>query len=123
MRKAENRLAEEAHRVTLYLSNSTEAKLKHLSETELITTHARTLVEMDGSGSICLMRDDKVDDLKRMYILFSRVPSTLDVLRGTCTCRCTYDTVYLNQIFHRSRAATSCDACRAFHHLILLMIS
>lgn len=86
MRKAENRLAEEAHRVTLYLSSSTEAKLKHLSETELITTHARTLVEMDGSGSICLMRDDKVDDLKRMYILFSRVPSTLDVLRGTCTC-------------------------------------
>jgi Cullin family len=107
--------------VTLYLSNSTEAKLKHLSETELITTHARTLVEMDGSGSICLMRDDKVDDLKRMYILFSRVPSTLDVLRGTCTC--TYDTVFLNQTFHRNSAAASFDDYRAFYHLTLLMIS
>lgn len=82
MRKAEKRLAEESHRVTLYLSPGTEPKLKHLSETELITLHARTLVEMDGSGSICLMRDDKIDDLKRMYSLFSRVPSTLDVLRG-----------------------------------------
>jgi cullin 3 len=82
MRKAEKRLAEEAHRVTLYLSPGTEPKLKHLSETELITLHARTLVEMDGSGSICLMRDDKIDDLKRMYTLFSRVPSTLDILRG-----------------------------------------
>lgn len=82
MRKAEIRLAEEAHRVTLYLSPGTEPKLKHLSETELITLHARTLVEMEGSGSICLMRDDKLEDLKRMYALFSRVPATLDILRG-----------------------------------------
>ena len=116
MRKAENRLAEEAHRVTLYLSNSTETKLKHLSETELITTHARTLVEMDGSGSICLMRDDKVDDLKRMYILFSRVPSTLDVLRGTCI----IDTALHYLIHNRYCAGVSCDGQYAFCHLSTL---
>ena len=83
MRKVECRLAEETLRVTNYLSSSTGPKLKHLSETELITTHACTLVDMDSSGCICLMRDDKLDDLKRMYTLFSRVPSTLDILRGT----------------------------------------
>ena len=64
-----------------YLSSSSEPKLKHLLESELINAHARTLVEMDTSGSICLMRDDKMDDLKRMYTLFSRIPSTLDILR------------------------------------------
>ena len=72
---------QEAHRVIHYLSSSSEPKLKHLVESELINAHARTLVEMDTSGSICLMRDDKIDDLKRMYTLFSRIPSTLDILR------------------------------------------
>ena len=81
MWKAEQRLGEEAHRVTHYLSSSSEPKLKHLMESELINTHARTLVEMDSSGCVCLMRDDKMDDLKRMYALFSRIPSTLDILR------------------------------------------
>ena len=82
MRKVESRLAEENLRVTNYLCAATESKLKHLSETELITNHARRLVDMDISGSICLMRDDKLEDLKRMYLLFARVPSTLDILRG-----------------------------------------
>ena len=79
--KAEQRLGEEARRVTHYLSSSSEPKLKHLMEAELINAHARTLVEMDSSGCVCLMRDDKMDDLKRMYALFSRIPSTLDILR------------------------------------------
>ena len=82
MRKVESRLCQESLRVTNYLSISTESKLKHLTETELITNHAKVLVDMDNSGCICLMRDDKLDDLKRMYALFSRVPSTLDNLRG-----------------------------------------
>lgn len=81
MRKAEQRLMEESNRVTSYLSASTEPKLKHLAESELITAHAKVLVEMDGSGCICLMRDDKIEDLKRMYTLLSRIPSTLDILR------------------------------------------
>lgn len=83
MRKVESRLSQESLRVTNYLSANTEPKLKHLTETELITNHARTLVDMDTSGCICLMRDDKLDDLKRMYALFSRVPSTLEILRST----------------------------------------
>ena len=106
MWKAEQRLAEEAQRVVHYLSLSSEPKLKHLMESELVHAHARTLVEMDTSGCICLMRDDKMDDLKvrrlcfvqrggaydsdsptliphlqRMYALFSRIPSTLEILR------------------------------------------
>jgi cullin 3 len=81
MRKAEARLAEESSRVVHYLAASTEPKLKNIIEAELIATHAKTLVEMENSGAECLMRDMKMDDLRRMYALFSRIPSTLDILR------------------------------------------
>jgi len=81
--KAETRLKEEANRVTHYLSPLTESKLLRYVEIELITNHVRTLVDMDSSGCICLMRDDKIDDLRRMYDLFKRDHSqtTLDILR------------------------------------------
>ena len=81
--KAETRLKEEASRVVHYLSPLTESKLLRYVEIELITNHVRTLVDMDSSGCVCLMRDDKFDDLKRMYDLFKRDHSqnTLDILR------------------------------------------
>ena len=79
--KAEMRLQEEAHRSHSYLASSTEPKLMHCVEHELITVHSRALVDMQSSGCIFMMRENKIDDLKRMYSLFSRVPSTLDYLR------------------------------------------
>ena len=81
--KAEARLKEEANRVSHYLSPLTESKLLRYVEIELITNHVRTLVDMDSSGCVCLMRDDKLDDLRRMYDLFKRdhSHSTLDILR------------------------------------------
>lgn len=74
--KAEKRLNEEAARVTHYLSISTEPKLKQIIEQELISKHATTLVEMENSGCVPMLKDNKVEDLKRMYDLFTRVPST-----------------------------------------------
>lgn len=50
-------------------------------ETELIQQHAKTLVEMENSGCISMLVDDKTEDLRNMYDLFCRVPSTVDVLR------------------------------------------
>jgi len=82
MRKAERRLAEEAHRSTQYLAPSTEPKLRHIVEMELIDNHAKALVEMENSGCVPMFRDNKIDDLKRMYSLFSRRPNTLNELRN-----------------------------------------
>eukprot|EP01041_Mallomonas_annulata_P007028 gene7028-14297_t len=79
--KAESRLHEESNRVTMYLSLSTEPKLKHIIETELITNHAKILIDMDVSGFLNMLQEDKIEDLKRIYRLFLRVPSTLDLLR------------------------------------------
>ncbi len=82
MVKAEKRLNEEQTRVTHYLDRSTEPKLRSIVEDELVKAHATTLVEMEHSGCKSMLRDDKVEDLKRMYHLFARVPSTLEELRG-----------------------------------------
>ncbi|CAM9805306.1 unnamed protein product [Choristocarpus tenellus] len=79
----QGRLNEETARCTHYLAGGTEPKLKHIVESELIAKHAKAMVEMENSGCIPMFRDDKVDDLRRMYDLFSRVPSTLEELRGS----------------------------------------
>jgi len=50
IKKAQNRIAEEQVRCTAYLSPSTHLKLRSVIETELITAHAKTLVEMETSG-------------------------------------------------------------------------
>eukprot|EP01117_Protostelium_nocturnum_P004480 TRINITY_DN1616_c0_g1_i1.p1 TRINITY_DN1616_c0_g1~~TRINITY_DN1616_c0_g1_i1.p1 ORF type:complete len:736 (-),score=230.04 TRINITY_DN1616_c0_g1_i1:109-2316(-) len=73
MKKAEERIKEEMERVTHYLDPSTEPKLKETVERELISTHMKTLSEMEQSGIISMLQDDKVEDLKRMYHLFGRV--------------------------------------------------
>ncbi|RHZ42273.1 hypothetical protein DYB26_000762, partial [Aphanomyces astaci] len=78
MEKADRRLTEEHHRVMQYLNSSTELKLKAIVERELIANHAKALVDMEGSGCVAMFRDDKVADLRRMYVLFKRVPATLD---------------------------------------------
>jgi len=75
MRKAESRIKEELDRVTHYLDSSTEHKIKDVVERELISVHMKTLAEMEYSGFIPMLRDNKIDDLKRMYNLFGRVPN------------------------------------------------
>ena len=81
MKKAETRLQEEHARSSMYLHSSTEPKLSSIVETELIKNHAEALIKMENSGAVSMFKDDKVDDLRRMYKLFSRVPSTLGLLR------------------------------------------
>ena len=38
-------------------------------------------VDMEHSGCIAMLRDERIDDLRRMYDLFTRVPHTLECLR------------------------------------------
>jgi cullin 3 len=83
--KAEVRLAEEHARVRHYLHASTEPKLRRVVEMELITTHARSLVEMEGSGVVAMVEAGRTADLGRLYDLLARVPPTLELLRA-CVC-------------------------------------
>jgi len=73
MKKAEQRLQEEEDRVTHYLDARSEPKIKEVAERELIARHMRQLADMQYSGCVVMLEDNKVDDLARMYKLFKRV--------------------------------------------------
>eukprot|EP01036_Dinobryon_divergens_P026477 gene26477-35136_t len=79
--KVEVRLLEESKRVSHYLSSQTDGKLRSITENELILTHCKTLLEMDSSGFVCMLRDNKLNDLRRMYTLFLRIPACVEQMR------------------------------------------
>ena len=81
--KATDRLEEERDRSSaLALPPTTEIPLLSSLETELIERHARTLVDMEQSGFAALLRDDtKLEEMKNIFDLFVRVPSSVDNLR------------------------------------------
>lgn len=81
LEKAERRLEQERQRVDDYLCSTTRPKLREIVERHLIQEHAKTLVEMESSGLVAMVRDDKLDDLRRMHRLLSRVPGCSDILR------------------------------------------
>jgi cullin 3 len=41
---------------------------------QMIARHMQTLVDKEGSGLVRLLEESRVEDLRRMYDLFSRVP-------------------------------------------------
>jgi cullin 3 len=81
--KATARLEEEKQRShALSFPATTEAPLISIVQTELIERHAQTLVDMAHSGFAAMLQDDaKLEDMRDMYDLFIRVPSSVDHLR------------------------------------------
>ncbi len=75
--KAEECLRAEKERVDAYLHATSEAKLLREAERELLTAHETQLLEKEHSGAAALLRDDKLDDLARMFRLFGRVQNGL----------------------------------------------
>eukprot|EP01064_Diplonema_japonicum_P030440 TRINITY_DN5181_c0_g1_i1.p1 TRINITY_DN5181_c0_g1~~TRINITY_DN5181_c0_g1_i1.p1 ORF type:complete len:789 (+),score=241.77 TRINITY_DN5181_c0_g1_i1:78-2369(+) len=78
MKKAEQRLAEEAQRAAAYLHQNSEKGLTEAVENKLLADHQRTLLEMENSGFIALLRDNRLDDIHRTYRLFSRISKGID---------------------------------------------
>eukprot|EP00879_Flechtneria_rotunda_P006724 GHRR01007064.1.p1 GENE.GHRR01007064.1~~GHRR01007064.1.p1 ORF type:complete len:565 (+),score=229.85 GHRR01007064.1:934-2628(+) len=78
MLKAEECLRLEEERVDNYLHPSTKLKLLKEVENEVLTKYENDLLQKEHSGCAALLRDDKTDDLARMYRLFSRIPKGLD---------------------------------------------
>lgn len=80
IKKVEARINEEAERAKHYLDESTEMYIVEVVETELIKKHMRTIVEMENSGVVHMLMNQKTDDLACMYKLFSRVPDGLKTM-------------------------------------------
>ncbi|GJV61861.1 cullin-1-like protein isoform X3 [Tanacetum coccineum] len=60
-----------------YLDSSSRPKLIEKVQNELLVNYSTQLIEKEHSGCCALLRDDKVDDLTRMYKLFSKIPEGL----------------------------------------------
>ncbi|CAN4091488.1 unnamed protein product [Withania somnifera] len=78
MLKAEECLKKEKDRVSHYLHVTTETKLLEKVQNELLVVYTNQLLEKEHSGCRALLRDDKVEDLSRMYRLFHRIPKGLE---------------------------------------------
>ncbi|KOX79045.1 Cullin-3 [Melipona quadrifasciata] len=83
IKKVEARICEESERAKHYLDESTEPRIVEVVEEELIKIHMKTIVEMENSGVVHMLKNQKTEDLGCMYKLFSRVS---DGLRTVCDC-------------------------------------
>ena len=67
-------------------------------EEELIKRHMKTIVEMEGSGVVHMLKNNRMDDLACMYKLFGRVSDGHKTV-GDCVSR------YLRYIFNVIRGS------------------
>ncbi|XP_064229010.1 cullin-3 isoform X1 [Aotus nancymaae] len=87
IKKVEARINEEIERVMHCLDKSTEEPIVKVVERELISKHMKTIVEMENSGLVHMLKNGKTEDLACMYKLFSRVPNGLKTM---CDCMSSY---------------------------------
>lgn len=80
IREVEQRIEEESKRAQRYLDSGTEAKIVQVVERELITNHMTPIVEMENSGVVNMLRDQKIADLNCMYRLLCRVNTGLQCI-------------------------------------------
>ncbi|PIK35981.1 putative cullin-3-B isoform X2 [Apostichopus japonicus] len=83
IRKVEARINEETERALHCLDKSTEDPIVKVLEEELISKHMKTVVEMENSGVVHMLQNNKKEDLACMYKLFIRVASGLETM-----CKC-----------------------------------
>ncbi|XP_021906976.1 cullin-1 [Carica papaya] len=76
--KSEECLKKERERVAHYLHSSSEPKLVEKVQHELLVVYATQLLEKEHSGCRSLLKDDKVDDLSRMYRLYYKIIKGLE---------------------------------------------
>lgn len=80
IKKVEARINEEAERAKHYLDETTEPRIVEVVEEELIKKHMKTIVEMENSGVVHMLKNQKTEDLACMYKLFSRVSDGLKTM-------------------------------------------
>eukprot|EP00361_Fabrea_salina_P007359 CAMPEP_0202440492 /NCGR_PEP_ID=MMETSP1345-20130828/36726_1 /ASSEMBLY_ACC=CAM_ASM_000843 /TAXON_ID=342563 /ORGANISM="Fabrea Fabrea salina" /LENGTH=737 /DNA_ID=CAMNT_0049055097 /DNA_START=1 /DNA_END=2214 /DNA_ORIENTATION=+ len=75
--KAKKVLEEEEDRAEKYLDHSTMNPLLAIVVEEIVTKHALTLTEMEGTGCLDMFKHKKLDELRNMYLVFKRDEQTL----------------------------------------------
>uniref|UniRef100_A0A0E0ARD4 Cullin family profile domain-containing protein n=1 Tax=Oryza glumipatula TaxID=40148 RepID=A0A0E0ARD4_9ORYZ len=74
LKKAQQRLDEEAERVSQYMDAKTDEKITAVVVKEMLANHMQRLILMENSGLVNMLVEDKYEDLTMMYSLFQRFP-------------------------------------------------
>lgn len=80
IKKVETRINEESERAKHYLDESTESRIVEVVEEELVKKHMKTIVDMENSGVVHMLKNQKTEDLACMYKLFGRVTDGLKTI-------------------------------------------
>uniref|UniRef100_A0A914HNV9 Cullin family profile domain-containing protein n=1 Tax=Globodera rostochiensis TaxID=31243 RepID=A0A914HNV9_GLORO len=81
--KVNESLIEEVQRSERYLDKITEAKIIDVLNDELISRNMTTIVEMENSGLVYMLLNDRIDDLRCLYELLKRVPNGPKTMTNT----------------------------------------
>jgi cullin 3 len=98
--KVEERLENEDLRTRHYLSRRTAIPLRQILETNLLTPHLSTVISFPNSGLDTMIDTDKVDDIARLYRLFTMVPTGLPCLKRSLRESITHRGKDLNRLSH-----------------------
>ncbi|PWY91848.1 SCF ubiquitin ligase subunit CulC [Aspergillus sclerotioniger CBS 115572] len=74
-KSATDRLSEETERCVDTLSSLTEAKIKDVLDNELIKNNIAEVVKLEGTGAKSMLDNDRLDNLRSLYVLSARVDS------------------------------------------------
>jgi cullin 3 len=58
----------------------TGPKIRRKVQDTMVLAHMETLVDMESTGLVSMLRDDKVEDLGRMYTLFREVQGGTELI-------------------------------------------
>ncbi|KAJ1342775.1 hypothetical protein BSLG_002679 [Batrachochytrium salamandrivorans] len=81
LKRAKQRLEEENARAKHYIHDSTRTKIQSIAEKELLENNIRAILEME-SGLSPIVANDRIEDLKCVYSLFSRASNGHSELRA-----------------------------------------
>lgn len=87
LRQTKRRLDEEAVRCQTTTSTLSEHKIASVIDTELITNHLDEFMQLEGSGIRAMIDNDRIDDLRILYALVSRVDEKVPALRNALAVR------------------------------------
>lgn len=76
-------LIEEVQRSERYLDKITEEKIISVLNDELISKNMITIVEMENSGLVYMLLNDRIQDLRCLYELLKRVPNGTKTMTNT----------------------------------------
>lgn len=77
LRKADKHIIDERERAEQYLNHQTKERLQRVCEKQLLVEHQTRLLEKENSGLVALLENNKTEDLKLLYKLYSRVVNGL----------------------------------------------